>query len=1149
MLKVGDVLSRDVCTISPDDMLSDVATLMSGKQISCVVAIRDKKPVGILTEADLVHIGRMNVDVRVTPADGFLSRQLLSTTIDKNLYEVYDILLEYRVRHLLVLDASGMLQGVITFSDLLKATEFDDYLKAKPIGEAMSRNIITTSPDETLLQALAIMDEKHISCLVAVEHGKAVGVFTERDAARVLASCDDLSGLVLGNVMSRGLVTMHESDSLLEASHRMSQQHFRRMVVVDDDFVPVGILTQFDVVHGLEGKRIQHLKQQFAITDAALGETRRLLAEKAELERRYRSLFDEARDMMHIFDSEGRIIAVNQAELKLLGYSREELIGKPVSDMISQEYREIVIDRLGRLIAGESLGPVELVLLTKSGERVAVESTATPQFEAGKVVAGRSVMRDIRDRKQAEERLQLARFALDHAPDAIYWMEPDGRFVYVNDAACETLGYTREELLLRGVKDIDPCLPEGIPAEMAQRTRDLGSQRFETIHRTKDGRNIPVEIVVSCIMHAGREYHCSFARDISEARRSATRLRRILDANFDAVIVHQDMRVVFSNRAAQAMFGFSCLEETIGLNPQDFMDPRFKSLAAAVARKVIRTGRPSSLTELGGVHQGNREIFPMEIASAPITWEDSPAVVSVVRDISERKAAEQSLKDSEQRLRAIVSASPVPMVITRIADGRVLFSNFEARKMFGILNEQEASEVFSPDTYAQPEARAAVIAQLSVTGEFEGEMQMRRLHGDSFWALLSARTMQFADEQALISILVDTTSQRLLEEQFRQAQKMESVGTLVGGIAHDFNNMLAGMLGQLYLVRYALLEGEFDAANVGRMVERINAVDRQGRLAADVIAQLMTFARKGQVVMERLDLSRLVADVMRLHRVSIPENIMIRIHLGEALDVEGDAGMIQQMLLNLLTNARDALENQPDPYIDIGLSLLVPDAAFLKQHAAFQAGAYARLEVRDNGCGISQGLISRIFDPFFTTKPVGKGTGLGLAMLYGAMQTHHGHVLVESRPGECTCFSLFFPLLRRGGEAVGEEAQVLVQGRGQTILLADDETVLIDVIEQALQLIGYRVLSASNGDEAVRCFQDNRDHIALAILDVVMPVKGGVEAATEMRQIVPDLPVIFHTGYGTEAKLDAVHQWKLCRILKKPVSVEQLSRSIAELLV
>jgi len=641
-------------------------------------------------------------------------------------------------------------------------------------------------------------------------------------------------------------------------------------------------------------------------------------------------------------------------------------------------------------------------------------------------------------------------------------------------------------------------------------------------------------------------------RDISERKAaeqglkdSEQRFRAYVEQAGDALFVHDlQGRLIDINEQACSDLGYS-RDEMLRMNVLD-LETAFDLEAAQGFWESLQPGTP--VTIYGEHRRKDGSVFPAEIRVGCFALAGERRYLAIARDITERKAAEQALKESEQRLQNIITASPVPMVITRISDGRVLFANAELREMFGFDDDLEILQAMTPEHYVRQEARAEMLRQLKSAGFFKGEIEYRRLNGDYFWALVSARVIQFGSEPALIGLLVDMTEQRLLEEQFRQAQKMESVGTLVGGIAHDFNNMLAGMLGQLYLVRHELQEGELGAENVGKMVERINAVDNQGRLAADVIAQLMTFARKGQVVMERLDVNQLVTDAMRLHRVSIPENIVIRAHLGDALAVQGDAGLIQQMLLNLLTNARDAVQGETAPQVDISLSSFMPDPAFLKAHREFADIAYACLEVRDNGCGMDAQQVGRIFDPFFTTKPVGKGTGLGLAMLYGAMKTHGGAVLVDSKPGEGSCFRLFFPQLEGGGVESVREEERLARGSGQTILLVDDEAVLIDVIGQSLQLIGYRLLTAHDGEEAVRLFSEHQHEVDLAILDVVMPVKGGIAAAIEIRELSAELPIIFHTGYGEEADLGAVKDWESCVTLRKPVNIEHLSRIIAEML-
>ncbi|MDQ6965401.1 MAG: PAS domain-containing protein, partial [Mariprofundaceae bacterium] len=317
--------------------------------------------------------------------------------------------------------------------------------------------------------------------------------------------------------------------------------------------------------------------------------------------------------------------------------------------------------------------------------------------------------------------------------------------------------------------------------------------------------------------------------------------------------------------------------------------------------------------------------FVAETASAYVEHEGKPAVLVVLRDVSDRVEARKALQQNAETIRAVArNLTGVVFQFGVLPDGSLYFPfiSESVERFLGVSAQEAMRDAQSVFACVHPDAIKGFMQKVetSIAQEalFAWQGRFVSRDGKLIWFDISAEPQPLAEGVVVWNgVAVDGTTQHQLEEQFRQAQKMESVGTLVGGIAHDFNNMLAGMLGQLYLVRHALQEGELDAAHVGKMVERINAVDKQGRLAADVITQLMTFARKGKVVMDRLDVNRLVADTMRLHRVSIPENITIRGHLSDTLEVEGDTGMIQQMMLNLLTNARDALDGKADPHIDI----------------------------------------------------------------------------------------------------------------------------------------------------------------------------------------------------------------------------------------
>ncbi len=387
----------------------------------------------------------------------------------------------------------------------------------------------------------------------------------------------------------------------------------------------------------------------------------------------------------------------------------------------------------------------------------------------------------------------------------------------------------------------------------------------------------------------------------------------------------------------------------------------------------------------------------------------------------------------------------------------------------------------------------------------------------------------------------DITEQKMLEEKLRQAQKMESVGTLVGGVAHEFNNTLAGITGRLYLAKSS-------AENNPDVIRHIDKVSTLSFRAAEMIQQLLTFSRKGPVQMKAFDLSVFSKETLKLHRFSIPENIKVEAHFSHyALPIVGDATQLQQILVNLLHNARDALIETSKPQINVTIELFEADKSFMTVHPNQGEKHFAHLMVEDNGCGISESDRANIFDPFFTTKEVGKGTGLGLAMVYGAIQTHNGIIEVDSELDKGTCMHIYIPL----ASAASENEQITeaqpVHGRGESILFVDDEAELRETGREVLESLGYTILEASNGVEAVEIFTANQSSIGLVIMDIVMPEMGGFEAATAMKAHDKDVKIIFCTGYDKEDVLDDINVMDN-PVITKPYSIDSISRMIREAL-
>jgi len=357
-----------------------------------------------------------------------------------------------------------------------------------------------------------------------------------------------------------------------------------------------------------------------------------------------------------------------------------------------------------------------------------------------------------------------------------------------------------------------------------------------------------------------------------------------------------------------------------------------------------------------------------------------------------------------------------------------------------------------------------------------------------------------------VGVQQNLSSYESLESEFHQAQKMEAIGTLVGGIAHDFNNSLAGITGNIYLVKE-------DVKSMPEICQRLDEIEMLSFRAAAMIQQLLTFARKDLKSMNPLTIATFLKESIKLQMISLPENISLRHDIQDGnMQVRGDVNLLQQVIMNLLNNARDAVRNSKNPRVTLKLEPYKASQTFLSKHQLINLKEFACISVSDNGEGIKDTDIEHIFEPFFTTKEVGKGTGLGLAMSYGAIQSHGGVIEVESECGSGTTFKIYLPLLgETQTDLIVEAQEEILKGKGETILLVDDDLSVITAGRDVLKSLGYKLITASDGMEAVEKYRDAI--VDLTILDVVMPRMGGIDAAKEIRKLNPHAKIVFATGY------------------------------------
>ena len=388
-------------------------------------------------------------------------------------------------------------------------------------------------------------------------------------------------------------------------------------------------------------------------------------------------------------------------------------------------------------------------------------------------------------------------------------------------------------------------------------------------------------------------------------------------------------------------------------------------------------------------------------------------------------------------------------------------------------------------------------------------------------------------------IIKDVTEQKKLEGQFLQAQKMESIGTLAGGIAHDFNNILGGILGYASLIKMKLSEED-------PFFSKIETIEKSALRAAELTAQLLGFARGGKYEAKQINLNDIADETLKIISRTFDKSIEIETSFRKQLPtVEGDAGQLEQVLMNLCVNARDAMDGGGKLIIETGVE--TPTEEYMRTHWDAKPGLYATLSVSDTGVGIDKNVLRKIFEPFFTTKEKGRGTGLGLSMVYGVVKNHDGYVSVYSELCVGTTFKVYLPV---SGKPESEENPEVEAPRGgsELILVVDDEEALRSLAREMLEAFGYRVLLAQNGEEAVKIYAEHGNEIDLAILDMVMPKMGGRETFLKLKELNPKVKALLSTGYSRDGRAQAILRSGVKGFIQKPYQVYELLAEVRKVL-
>ncbi len=731
--------------------------------------------------------------------------------------------------------------------------------------------------------------------------------------------------------------------------------------------------------------------------------------------------------------------------------------------------------------------------------------------------------------EQTERRLRRLSAIVESSDDAIIGYGLDGIIESWNRGAERLFGYSAPEILGQHISILitDDQL-EGFPDRLWRVHNAEVVEQDTTTRKHKDGSPIPVSFKISpTIDPQGAVVGASaIVRDITERkqaeqqlRTAADRLKAILDnAPVGVDIVRRDGSLVESNAAYQRITGYSG-DELIGMNFKDFTHPEDLPCNLELFDGMTTGVTQAYTLEKRYIRKDGSTIWVRVIGS----WLSDDQRIGIVEDITERKRAEQSLRESEERFRKLLEKTPLPLGLVD-EDGVITFRNERFIRVFGYTAEDVPTIVeWWQRAYADPQYRQWAIARWDTAvrvASAEGrdieplEANITCKGGDVRVVEISGITLG----KEFLGTFIDITDRKQaeeqrekLEQQLRQAQKMEAVGQLAGGIAHDFNNLL--MVIQSYT---EMLQDSLPVHD--RLRRNTQEIMKAAERAASLTRQMLAYSRKQILCPVVLDLNVVINETAKMLRRLIGEDIEFesdrRSHSGR---VEADSDQIVQVLMNLCVNARDAMPQGGTLTIATG-NVTVEEGSIAEQEHV-PPGDYVWLSVTDTGAGISKENQERIFDPFFTTKEVGKGTGLGLAMVYGIVKQSGGYVWVDSEVGQGACFTVYLPRVK-GTVATEMPAKAEAQPRGTgTILVAEDEEALREAMCGYLRSLGYTVLGASSGKEALSVASQHEGHIELLITDLVMPGMGGRELSQTLGSLRPDLKTICMSGYSDDAVL------------------------------
>jgi PAS domain S-box-containing protein len=861
---------------------------------------------------------------------------------------------------------------------------------------------------------------------------------------------------------------------------------------------------------------------------------------------------EQQTDMVVKVDGAGRFLYVSPSYCKVFGKREEDLLGKSFMPLVHEEDRAATEAAMRGLISPPHTDYHEQRAMTSGGWRWLAWNDTAILGPDGRVAEIIGVGRDITERKQAEEALRESqatfRDLFEKSADAILLIDQSRVFVECNQAALNLLKMSRADFLNRPPVMISPELqPDGrrsdeAAQEMIDQAYAKGLHRFDWTCVNSEGGEFIVDVSLMPILIKGQTMLHTTWRDITKRKQVETELQKskmITDSiplglylyHLEDLSDDRTLRMVCANPAVTALTSLGP-EEVVGKT----LDENFPGLRAlGIPQRYAEVVRTETAITVEDITYGDNRVL-----SASFSINAFPLPGNMVgiafENITERKRVDEALRLFKE---SVENSSDAVGMST--PEGKHYYQNKAFDELFGPIGENP------PETlYVDPAIGHQVFRTIMAGGQWAGEVQMYARDRRVLAILLRAYANkdQAGHIAALVGVHTDITERKLaeaerekLQTQLSQAQKMESVGRLAGGVAHDFNNMLGVILGHAELSLLKIGPDEGLRAN-------LEEIKKAAERSAELTRQLLAFARKQTVAPKVLDLNETIESALKMLRRLIGEDIDLAWLPGRNLEpIFIDASQVDQILTNLCVNARDAIVGTGK--VTIETENVVLDTEYCNRHAGFIPGKYIMLAVSDNGSGMDAEMLSHIFEPFFTTKEIGKGTGLGLAMVYGVVKQNHGFIIVYSEPGHGTTFKIYLPQHTAKIGSRPEPGLDPPPPRGcEAILLVEDEPAILAMTTQMLEEMGYAVIAAGTPGEAIRLARENQGQIELLLTDVVMPEMNGRDLARTIMPIYPSLKCLFMSGYTADV---IAHHGELdegIHFIQKPFAMKDLGAKI-----